>query len=86
MSFAARLREFMLPGESVVKFAQRLGYPVETVRAWVKDPGGSLPGLDTFMELAEKLGVLVLWLYSGTGPKFRTKTKTIKGEQSCQAS
>jgi hypothetical protein len=80
MSFAARLREFMLPGESVVKFARRIGYPVETVRAWVKDPGGSLPELNTFMALAKKLNASFVWLYDGTGPKFLNKTNQKKGE------
>jgi hypothetical protein len=67
------MKSFMDIAESVPAFARRINRPTETVRAWVREPGGAMPDFETISELAEILDCSPYWLQTGLGPKSRSK-------------
>lgn len=89
--FPERLKSKLPKCKTVIAIAKAVSKPVETVRGWLNK--GNRPDLDTFVEIAEILGVHTMWLYDGTGPVCKKKAeaiyqkhRTTQGGESCQTS
>lgn len=87
--FPERLKSRLPNCKTVVAIAKAVDEPTETVRGWLNK--GNRPDLDTFVRLAEKLGIHVMWLYDGSGAMCRKKAEVIcqkhrihRGEAECQ--
>lgn len=68
-SMAARLQSLRKPKQTIRQTAREWGLPVETLRGWLRDPGGRVPDMNRLMDLSKKLGVSPHWLMTGEGPE-----------------
>ncbi len=75
-SFSERLASIIEP-QSILSFAKKCGLSDSLLRKYL---GGSLPGLDNLIKIADAAGVSVEWLATGRGPIY-TEECLVIGKQ-----
>jgi hypothetical protein len=68
-SIAARLQSLRKPKDTLRQTAREWDLPVETLRGWLRDPGGHVPDMNRLYELGRLLGVSPHWIITGEGPQ-----------------
>ena len=77
-SIGDRLKELAGDG-SVNGFAKRCGIPGTTMRQYFE---GSIPGADKMAQIAERTGVSLVWLITGSGLKYPLASEISQAERS----
>ena len=74
-TFLERLKE-LIGDRSASAFARHCGVPGSNIRSYLL---GREPGLENLVRISERCEVLLEWLMTGKGPKYRSDAKIIDG-------